>query len=129
MTRAKAAEVAAVLHIDEDALLELPGNTAEKPGQATPDGVHRRPLGEIAGNNGSIKDEKENAMRNTRAAVKSKMMAEDSAEKNNDIADECASLAHAEDQSGEVIPDTIESVPSPASEAAAEDLMKVIPEC
>jgi hypothetical protein len=118
-----------MLHIHEDALLELPSDNPELAGQHTPDNLQRKPLGEIAGNNGSTKDDIEVEMRNTRAAVKSRKNTQDEAEDINATSNEYISVAHAGDQSAEVIPDTHDSVPSPASEAAAADLVKDVPEC
>lgn len=54
MTRAKAADLAEKLHVDEDAVLEMPEhdeNALAKP--ETPKKDERSPLGEIAPNSGS----------------------------------------------------------------------------
>lgn len=54
MTRAKAAEVAEKLHVDEDAVLEMPDeNVAANEKTETPKRDDRAPLGEIAPNSGS----------------------------------------------------------------------------
>ncbi|EGP82985.1 uncharacterized protein MYCGRDRAFT_111542 [Zymoseptoria tritici IPO323] len=126
MTRAKAAEVAGMLHVHEDALLEPPCDNPEMAGQVNPDGLNRKPLGEISGNIG-ISEDNDNEMGDIGGAVKSKKVMEQNVECQNETSSNYTSLAQAGDRPGEVMPDSVESVPSPASEAAAEDLMKDAP--
>ncbi|KAK5715715.1 hypothetical protein LTR17_016703 [Elasticomyces elasticus] len=60
MTRAKAAEVADKLHVDEDAVLELPSEIADATMLKTPEAVERTPLIEIAPNSGGTTDDSMN---------------------------------------------------------------------
>ncbi|KAK5697316.1 hypothetical protein LTR97_007453 [Elasticomyces elasticus] len=60
MTRAKAAEVADKLHVDEDAVLELPSDVADATMLKTPEAVDRTPLIEIAPNSGGTMDDSVN---------------------------------------------------------------------
>ncbi|KAK5715437.1 hypothetical protein LTR15_010081 [Elasticomyces elasticus] len=61
MTRAKAAEVADKLHVDEDAVLELPSEIADATMlMKTPEAVDRTPLNEIAPNSGGTMDDSVN---------------------------------------------------------------------
>ncbi|KAK5688877.1 hypothetical protein LTS10_000856 [Elasticomyces elasticus] len=60
MTRAKAAEVADKLHVDEDAVLELPSEIADATMLKTPEAVERAPLIEIAPNSGGTTDDSMN---------------------------------------------------------------------
>ncbi|KAK4896597.1 hypothetical protein LTR27_005515 [Elasticomyces elasticus] len=58
MTRAKAAEVADKLHVDEDAVLELPSEIADATMlMKTPEAVERTPLIDIAPNSGGTMDD------------------------------------------------------------------------
>ncbi|KAK5745183.1 hypothetical protein LTR17_001635 [Elasticomyces elasticus] len=60
MTRAKAAEVADKLHVDEDAVLELPSEIADATMLKTPEVVERTPLIDIAPNSGGTMDDSVN---------------------------------------------------------------------
>ncbi|KAK3653234.1 hypothetical protein LTR56_004770 [Elasticomyces elasticus] len=60
MTRAKAAEVADKLHVDEDAVLELPSEIADATMLKTPEAVERTPLIDIAPNSGGTMDDSVN---------------------------------------------------------------------
>ncbi|KAK4925863.1 hypothetical protein LTR49_007240 [Elasticomyces elasticus] len=60
MTRAKAAEVADKLHVDEDAVLELPSEIADATMLKTPEAVERTPLVEITPNSGGTMDDSVN---------------------------------------------------------------------
>jgi hypothetical protein len=70
MTRAKAAEVAERMHIDEDAVLDM-SNIEEKIGPATPEPTERAVLGNIAPNSADS-NKSELAARKTRSKKKGK---------------------------------------------------------
>ncbi|KAK5171416.1 uncharacterized protein LTR77_004560 [Saxophila tyrrhenica] len=136
MTRKQAAEIAEQLHVDEDALLEIPGEEAAVFAKtsvkgATPEPTERQPLGEIAPNSAESKSQQEDEGQELRKSIRGKKCKKGGAKgKNNDLAvstatEQDVSIEHV---SQDVLPDEHESAPSPASEKAAEDLMAEVPE-
>ncbi len=136
MTRKKAAEVAEQLHIDEDDLLELPSDdlavaTKANLKSTTPEPKDRPPLGEIAPNSAESKSQPEDEGHELRKSTRGKKGKKSGAKgkKNNPAAGTATqpeiSLAN---DIVDVLPDEYDSAPSPASEKAAEDLTRDIPE-
>ena len=132
MTRKKAAEVADQLHIDEDALLDIPSDDVAllKASASTPNPTDRAPLGELAPNSADSTSHSDDGVQELKKSVRGKKGSKKvgAKAKKNGLGASTASQA-AEDPQGEVLPDDNDSVPSPASERAAEDLMKDVPEC
>jgi hypothetical protein len=132
VTRKKAAEIAEQLHIDEDALLNVSGDEAAiiKAKASTPDPTDRAPLGELAPNSADSNSHSEDGGQELKKSVRGKKGGKKGAVKGkkNNLAASTASQP-AEDPQYEVLPDDNDSAPSPASEKAAEDLMKDVPEC
>ena len=133
VTRKKAAEIADQLHVDEDAVLDMSSDdTAPLKAKATtPDHSDRAPLGELAPNSAdSNNNHSEDGVQELKKSTRSRKGAKKGAAKSkkNNLAASTASQA-AEEPHDEVLPDDNDSVPSPASEKAAEDLIKGIPEC
>ncbi|KAK5127603.1 hypothetical protein LTR85_006943 [Meristemomyces frigidus] len=122
MTRAKAAEVAEKLHVDEDVVLGLPSENGGVILNQTPERALRSPLGEIAPNSGSGQDEEDIAelRKSTRSRRGGKKGAKS---KKTNLAASVASRPDSLGELPEVAPDETEAVSSPASEAAAEGLM------
>lgn len=136
MTRKKAAEAAEQLHIDEDVLLELPSDEitlAAKAKAGTPDTRDRLPLGEIAPNSADSKSQSDDGAQESKKSVGGKKGAKKGGAKGkkNNFGASTASQddVRAIEDAQEVLPDENDSAPSPASEKAAEDLMKDVPEC
>lgn len=136
MTRAKAAEVAERLHIDEDAVLNLDRDDRKAVAVSPlPDRVGRAPLGEITPNSaGSTNEEGSGDGDESRIIVAQKQTR--SKENKSEIEEEpvsqtpIASVASTRQPQKEgVLQDGIEAAPSPASQAASDDLMKDVPEC
>ena len=133
MTRKKAAEVAEQLHIDEDVLLEASNDEASmlkaKAGLES-DTSDRAPLGELAPNSASVDSHSEDGAQELKKSTRGKKGGKKGATKGkkNLLAASTASMP-ADDPQDEVLPDDNDSAPSPASEKAAEDLMKDVPEC
>lgn len=133
MTRKKAAEVAEQLHIDEDELLVQPideGVLVAKTSAIEFDTSSRPPLGELAPNSADSKSpsEDDGEMRKSTRGRKGKKSAA-----KGKIPDLAASTVSRPDvtngnETQEVVPDDNDSAPSPASEKAAEDLLKDGPE-
>ena len=132
VTRKKAAEIAEQLHIDEDALLDISGDDAAiiKAKASTPDPTDRAPLGELAPNSADSINHSDDGGQELKKSVRGKKGGKKAAAKGkkNNLAASTASQP-AEDPQDEVLPDDNDSAPSPASEKAAEDLMKDVPEC
>ena len=132
VTRQKAAEIAEQLHIDEDALLDIPSDdiAAMKATASTPDPTDRAPLGELAPNSADSNSHSEDGGQELKKSVRGKKGVKKGGAKSkkNNLGASTASQA-AEDPQDEVLPDDNDAAPSPASEKAAEDLMKDIPEC
>lgn len=132
VTRKKAAELAESLHIDEDVVLDLSGDeaalTKAKAGTANP--TDRPPLGELAPNSADSNNHSEDGAQELKKSTRGKKGAKKGAAKSkkNNLAASTASQP-ADDPQDEVLPDDNDSAPSPASEKAAEDLMKDVPEC
>lgn len=132
VTRQKAAEIAEQLHVDDEALLDLSNDDAAliKAKAAITDPADRAPLGELAPNSVDSCSHSENETQELKKSVRGKKGAKKGGAKSkkNNLAASTASQP-AEDPQDEVLPDGNESAPSPASEKAAEDLMRGIPEC
>lgn len=129
MTRAKATEIAEQMHIDEDAVLDLSSHAQETATLSTPKAEARPPLSDIAPNSGRSKQSTEADVERVKPATAKKggKKGAKANKKNNTNPFGDSTTAAAEDPL-EVIPDEIESVPSPASRAASDDLMKDEPE-
>lgn len=127
ITRAKAAEVAEKMHIDEDALLKL--NSHDRKDillQSTSD--DRAPLCEVSPNSASSRNDAEAQLVQTTPEKKVKKRGRKGKKTNNTLSASTASAA-PEDDEADVIPDEIQAAQSPASQAASDDLVKDIPEC
>lgn len=136
ITRAKAAEVAENLHIDEDVVLDL--NTIDSPAA---DLHPRKPLGEIAPNssNGNIRSDDDAGVEKKKSGSKNAKGAKTGSKKleheelEEDIGDNIVVAAPrtttTNARTEEVRPDENDSPPSPASRAAAEDLISEQPQC
>ncbi|KAK3722760.1 hypothetical protein LTR37_002332 [Vermiconidia calcicola] len=133
MTRKKAAEVAEQLHIDEDELLARPYDDPSAIAKvATPEPADRAPLGDIAPNSAESKSQSDDGAQELKKSTRRKKprkLGPGRGKKNNPAAS-TTSVADVADEDGskEVIPDEDDSAPSPASEKAAEDLLKDVPE-
>lgn len=136
MTRAKAAEVAETLHIDEDVLLELEGENENmidvKPTkEAQVEQNERAPLGELEVNSTDGKSQSDDGSQELRKSTRGKKGSKKGVKgKRNNLAASTASQLEVPDtttQDQEVLPDENDSEPSPASEKAAEDLLRDIP--
>ena len=130
MTRRKAAEVAEALHVDEDALLAVPNeNLPISAKEATPEPTDRAPLGELAPNSAESKSQTEDQTQELRKSTRGKRAGKKVAArcKKNDLAASTTSTVF--DDAQEVLPDENDSTPSPASEKAADELLKDVPEC
>lgn len=121
MTRAKAAEVAEKLHIDEDAVLELPSD-ARTPEKAE-DG--RPPLGELTPNSAGSAQKEEVAAEERRVKVKKAPRKIAKGRKNAAGSGVKVEMG----DSAEVVLDDREAVESPAGETAAEGWAKEVSEC
>ncbi|KAF7192986.1 hypothetical protein HII31_05677 [Pseudocercospora fuligena] len=122
MTRAKAAEVAEKLRVDEDAVLELPGEDLAKVVEVPID-KERTPLGEVSINSAGSKAELEDA--EVKSAPKSKKggkKGRKGKKENKAALDASTSSAADADRDEDIILDELESQPSPASRAASEEL-------
>lgn len=132
MTRKKAAEVAEQLHIDEDALLDIPSDDVAllKAKASTPEPNDRAPLGELAPNSADSTSHSDDGVPELKKSVRGKKGGKKAGgkAKKTDLTASTASQA-AEDPQDNVLPEENDSAPSPASEKAAEDLMKDVPEC
>ena len=128
ITRAKAAEVAEQLHIDEDALLELNSHDRKDILFANSISEERAPLCEVSPNSASSNHDSEAQLVNTTPEKKVKKRGR-KGKKTNILAASTASATPADDGEAEVIPDEIQAAQSPASQAASDDLVKDIPEC
>ena len=127
VTRAKAAEVAEKLHIDQDAVLELP-NVAD-PTNTTPE---RAPLGELAPNSAeSSKPEEapETSLRkSTRGRKGGKKGAKGSSKTDLSASTASQPFADAVEEQGEITGDDHDAVTSSAVDTAAEELSDDVPD-
>ena len=124
MTRAKAAEVAEHLHIDEDAVLELPSDEADVKLNTTPEPDERAPLGEITPNSGGSREEDSEAAelkKSTRGKKGGKIGAKG---KKNNVGTSTGSQAEAVDEASEAIPEGQNAAASPVNEAAEDGIMQ-----
>ncbi|KAK4610810.1 uncharacterized protein CLAFUR5_14056 [Fulvia fulva] len=128
MTRAKAAEVADKMLIDEDAVLKLPSDAID-PALHTPSKSDRPALGEIEPNSaGSARSDIElptDLMKATRSRQGEKSGKKSN---NNGVMSASASTESLLAPAPEVVADEAEVAGSPASRAASDDLMKDLPE-
>ena len=132
ITRAKAAEVAEKMHIDEDAVLDLPSDAID-PALAlcTPvKSEQRQALGELEPNSAGsghtdIDLPSELKKSHLKKATRNKKANSDTRGSEASASTESL-LASAPP---EVMADEVEVAGSPASKAASEDLMKDLPEC
>ncbi|KAK3702048.1 hypothetical protein LTR37_015162 [Vermiconidia calcicola] len=133
MTRKKAAEVAEQLHIDEEELLTRPYDDPSAIAKGmTPEPADRAPLGDIAPNSAESKSQSDDGAQELKKSTRRKRPRKigPARGKKNNPAASTTSVADVADEDGlkEVMPDEDDSAPSPASEKAAEDLLKDVPE-
>ncbi|KXS97807.1 hypothetical protein AC578_10542 [Pseudocercospora eumusae] len=127
MTRAKVAEVAEKLHVDEDAVLELPGEHLVKVVEAPVDN-ERTPLGEVSINSAGSKAETEDAeVKSAPKSKKGRKKGRKGKKENKAALDASTSSAPDADRVEDMVPDELESQPSPASIAASEELSNDVP--
>lgn len=133
VTRKKAAEVAEALHIDEDEVLELEEEAASKSGiELVVEKSERAPLGELEANSIDSKSQSDDGRQEFKKSARGKKGGKKSAKGKKNLAASTASPAYILDVSvnqPEVLPDENDSTPSPASEKAAEDLLKDFSRC
>lgn len=135
MTRNKAAAIAEQLHVDEDDLLQIPSDdlAAMNAKAATPEPSARAPLGELAPNSADSKSQSDDGAQEPKKSVRGKKGAKKGGAKGkkNNFAASTASQPDPEtvEEPQEVLSDENDFAPSPASEKAAEGLMKDVPEC
>ena len=132
MTRKKAAEVAENFHVDADKVLALPSDDAVlEAKQTTPEPNDRAPLGELAPNSAESKSPSEDTTQELRKSTRGKKGGKKGGAKvkKTNLAASTASQIDTTEDPAEVLPDDVDSAPSPASEKAAEELMKDVPEC
>ena len=133
ITRKKAAEVAETLHIDADAVLQLEDDSGlSKVGGLRIELDERMPLGELQSNSADNNSQSDDGSQELRKSTRSRAGAKKSTKGKKNLAASTASpaeLPEASNASQEVLPDENDSTPSPASEKAAEELLKDIPEC
>jgi len=139
VTRKKAAELAESLHIDEDAVLELDQENsniidAKPAAEPTASPTDRSPLGEIATSSGNNNSQSDLGAQELRKSTRSKKGGKKGAKGNNDLLS--ASIATQPEISGMInaaaealLPDQSDVIPSPASERAAEELMRDMDIC
>ena len=133
MTRAKAAEVADSLHVDEDAVLELDEENEnlidiKSTKESTVEQSERAPLGELEVNSTDGKSQSDDGSQELKKSTRGKKGSKKGVKgkKNNFGASTASQLEVVETTNSEeaVLPDENDSEPSPASEKAAEDLLK-----
>lgn len=128
VTRAKAAEVAEKLHVDDDAVLELPIAYLEKI-DGSPEDIERTPLGEVSINSAGSKIEEDAITEKKPAKAKQGGRKSRKGKKGKDnVLDASTSSAPGVEHNGGIMPDEMELQPSPASNAASDELMKDVPE-
>jgi hypothetical protein len=131
VTRKKAAEIAEQLHIDEDALVDISGDDAAiiTAKASTPDLKDRAPLGELAPNSADSNSHSEDGAQELKKSARGTKGAKKGGAKSKKNNLTASTAPPSEGPQDEVLPDDNDSAPSPASEKAAEDLMKAVPEC
>ncbi|KAH9810078.1 nucleolar and coiled-body phosphoprotein 1-like [Teratosphaeria destructans] len=125
MTRAKAAEVAEKLHIDEDAVLEIPGDGALDLKITTPKKDERTPLGEIAPNSGGSKEEDSEVAelkKSTRGRKTGKKGRKGKQNTEDSGASTATELDGPDDEAPQVVKDNRVASQSPADDSAASSL-------
>lgn len=122
MTRAKAAEVAEKMHIDEDAVLDLPSDAIDP---ATPSKSDRPALGELEPNSAGSAHTDIDLPTDLKKSARSKKV--DSDTRASETSASAESLLAS--TLPEVMPDEVDVAGSPASRAASDDLAKDVPEC
>lgn len=137
ITRKKAAEVAEALHIDEDAVLEA-GDENEDVNILKAAKKHhleqndREPLGELETNSAESKSQSDDATQELKKSTRGKKGSKRGAKgKKNNLAASTASqmdIPEVPTDLQDVMPDENDATPSPASEKAAEELLKDVPD-
>lgn len=136
ITRKKAAEVADALHIDEDAVVELENedeNTyfAKSAKELVLVPSDREPLGELENNSVESRSQSDDAAQELKKSTRGKKGSKRGGKsKKNNLAASTASQLEIPEvvvNQPEVLPDENDSTPSPASEKAAEELLKDVP--
>lgn len=126
MTRAKAAEVAEKLHIDEDAVLELPGEHGVVDVKSqSPESEERTVLGEIANNSGGSRADDDSETAELKRSTRGRKAGRKGGKgKKGVLAASTASTASLleEGEGVEVVADGREAGLSPASEVDADGL-------
>lgn len=136
MTRAKAAEVAEQTHVHEDVVLDRTIELSEArettditTGLTTgPKIGQRAPLGEISPNS-LTNDSHEHIQAERRTPSKDDKSCQHESNGCQCQGDPHAAGGSVSEQLHEVLPDQNDSAPSPASQAAAHDLLKEVPDC
>jgi len=129
MTRAKAHEVAEQLHIDGDAVLELPSesNNVDYRASRTPEPADRMPLGELLPNSGgnSAEEDQSTALRKSTRGQKGRKKGRRTDKSMKVKDDDVAAAAQSEivGELSEIASDGKEVASSPANAEAAEDVM------
>ncbi|EME44357.1 hypothetical protein DOTSEDRAFT_88539 [Dothistroma septosporum NZE10] len=131
ITRAKAAEVAEKMHIDEDALLELPGDAID-PALRTPSTPEQRQaLGELEQNSAGSGHTDIALPTDLKQSIRTKKKGGrfgTEANNDNEAFSTSASTESSLAPTPEVMADEVEVAGSPASRAASDDLVKDLPE-
>ncbi|KAF2771193.1 hypothetical protein EJ03DRAFT_372934 [Teratosphaeria nubilosa] len=125
MTRAKAAEVAEKLHIDEDAVLAIPSEGGADLKTATPKKDERTPLGEIAPNSGGSKEE-DSEVAELKNSTRGRKTGKKGRKGNRNIddlgADTANELDEPNDEGPQVVEDNRVASHLPADDSAASSL-------
>lgn len=129
MTRSKATEIAETMHIDEDAVLDLPSDAQENTKPSVSEAEERPALSELAPNSTSSKQSEDTQAGQHKPAKGKKGGKKGTKGSKKDATGFGMSTSVLADAPLEVITDEVESVPSPASKAASDDLVKDLPEC
>lgn len=131
MTRSRAAGVAESLHIDGDVVLELQSeNRLPLVKEDTPEPHDRAPLGELAPNSGDNKAQSHDVDQSLKSSTRGRKGGKTGQRKKTNLAaSTTASPGDTQHDHQEILRDESDSVPSPASEQAAEDLMHDMSHC
>ena len=129
LTRAKAAEFTETFHVDQD-VLEVVDEAGEERGNTRQRNGERPPLGEIT-HNKKVHYEEVALKKSTCSTGKSLAKKCEKTGKNSftTLDPSRTTTPPPPPEPLEVVPDENESSPSPASIAAAEDLMELVPGC
>lgn len=119
MTRAKAAEVAEKLHVDEDVVLGLQSENGGVVLNKTPERVERSPLGDITPNSGGAGEDAEADTAELRKSTRSRKAGKKGGKgKKNNLGASIASQPEMTEDLPEAVPDEREAASSPAREVA-----------